>query len=59
MLPTARMAAWGGLMTAVKWLIPNMPRFEIEKVPIYAIRRMEGTKTACTSATQEIQKVEK
>jgi hypothetical protein len=26
--PTARMAAWGGLMTAIKWLIPYIPRFD-------------------------------
>jgi hypothetical protein len=31
--PTARIAAWGGLITAVKRLMPNMPRFETVKVP--------------------------
>ena len=31
--PTARIAACGGLSTAVKRSIPNMPRFEIVKVP--------------------------
>ena len=33
MAPTARIAAWGGLMTAVKLWIPNMPRFDTVKVP--------------------------
>ena len=31
--PTARMHAWGGLMTAEKEVIPNIPRFETEKDP--------------------------
>ena len=31
--PTARIAPSGGLMTAANWSIPNIPRFEIEKVP--------------------------
>jgi hypothetical protein len=31
--PTARIAACGGLITAVKPLMPNMPRFETVKVP--------------------------
>src|SRR5690348_18456523 len=30
---TARMQDCGGLITAVNSLTPNMPRFEIEKVP--------------------------
>ena len=30
---TARMATCGGLMTAVKWLIPYMPKFDTLKVP--------------------------
>src|SRR5215468_4454271 len=31
--PTARMVDCGGLMTAVKWLMPYMPRLETELVP--------------------------
>src|SRR3546814_9429694 len=31
--PTARMQPCGGLMTAAKSLMPNMPRLETEKVP--------------------------
>ena len=31
--PTVRIAAWGGLMIAVKRSIPYMPRFETVKVP--------------------------
>jgi len=31
--PTARIAACGGLMTAVKWVTPYMPRLETVKVP--------------------------
>ena len=31
--PTARIAACGGLITAVKRLMPNMPRFETLNVP--------------------------
>lgn len=31
--PMARIHAWGGLMIAEKFLIPNMPRLEIVKVP--------------------------
>jgi len=31
--PTAKIAAWGGLITALKWSIPIIPRLEIEKVP--------------------------
>ena len=31
--PTARMHACGGLMTAEKFLIPNIPRLEMVKVP--------------------------
>ena len=31
--PTARIAACGGLMTAVKWVTPYMPRFETVNVP--------------------------
>jgi hypothetical protein len=31
--PTARMVDCGGLMTAVKWLMPNMPRLETDDVP--------------------------
>lgn len=31
--PTARMQACGGLITAEKLLIPNMPKLEIVKVP--------------------------
>src|SRR5450759_5919325 len=31
--PTARMAASGGLITAVKWSTPNMPRLLTVKVP--------------------------
>ncbi len=30
---TARMHAWGGLMTAVNDLMPYIPRLEMEKVP--------------------------
>lgn len=30
-LPTAKMQAWGGLMTALNSLIPNIPRLEILK----------------------------
>ena len=26
--PMARMKTWGGLMTAVKFVMPNIPRFE-------------------------------
>ena len=32
-LPTARIAACGGLMTALNSVTPNMPRFETVKVP--------------------------
>jgi hypothetical protein len=38
-VPTARMAACGGLMIAQKFLIPNMPRFEMVKLPTCAHRR--------------------
>src|SRR5215216_2294477 len=31
--PTARIVDCGGLMTAVKWLMPNMPRLETDDVP--------------------------
>ena len=31
--PTARIVAWGGLMTAEKCLMPNMPRFDTAEVP--------------------------
>eukprot|EP00978_Attheya_sp_CCMP212_P005269 scaffold11675_cov40-Attheya_sp.AAC.2 len=31
--PTARMAAWGGLMTALNSSMPNMPKLEMQKVP--------------------------
>jgi hypothetical protein len=31
--PTARMAASGGLITAVKWSTPNIPRLLMVKVP--------------------------
>mmetsp|Transcript_31972 Transcript_31972/g.94043 ORF Transcript_31972/g.94043 Transcript_31972/m.94043 type:complete len:211 (+) Transcript_31972:52-684(+) len=31
--PTARMAAWGGLITAENSAMPNMPRLEMQKVP--------------------------
>lgn len=31
--PTARMAAWGGLITAEKCLIPNIPKLEMVNVP--------------------------
>jgi hypothetical protein len=33
--PTARMHDWGGFMMAVKFRTPNIPRFEMEKVPPY------------------------
>ena len=33
--PTARIQDWGGLMTAVNCLIPNIPRLEMVKVPPY------------------------
>jgi hypothetical protein len=36
MLPTARMQACGGRMTAANCLTPNMPRFEIVKVPTWS-----------------------
>ena len=32
--PTARIAAWGGLITAMKWSIPNMPRLDTVNVPL-------------------------
>ena len=31
--PTAKIVAWGGLMTAEKCLMPNMPRFDTADVP--------------------------
>ena len=31
--PTARMQPWGGLMTAAKSLMPNIPRLEMLNVP--------------------------
>jgi hypothetical protein len=31
--PMARIHDWGGLMIAVKWSMPNMPRLETVKVP--------------------------
>src|SRR2546428_519572 len=35
--PTARIAASGGLITAVNWSMSNMPRFETENVdPVYS-----------------------
>ena len=36
-VPTAKIAASGGLMIAVNSLMPNIPKFEIEKVaPVYS-----------------------
>lgn len=36
--PTARIAAWGGLITAVNSVIPYIPRFEMQNdPPLYSL----------------------
>ena len=42
--PTARIAACGGLMMAVKWEMPNIPRLEILNV-----LRFSGSTMTCSS----------